>query len=270
MAEEFSPHGNLMSYKIYTRPAARRIYGYTSNKRTKHQKNIQEMLQVLFVNGPGTTWDMAKTHLRKIDSIREQEKIFRRLIVGRYDRDRYSNGAMGIGLVTKEKNLKKNYAIYRLSLYGILYYMDAFDPTQKEMDTMSSKYAHVLPKVFGRWEILKKEIGDYIYNIRILAKGLYLNNINMASADTPLYELMSYIHIKYKRNFEMIKEEDLAEQISYWFYTFLLYRGKKDMLKKVLNQDDSIKDWYMDFFSQSSEYYRQRLSALSQSKNMFD
>lgn len=268
MTEKYSPQGNLMAYKIYTRPTARRIYGYASKRRTKHQKNIQNMLQILFVNGQGTTWDMARTCRSKTDHVREQEKIFRRLIKGRYDRGRYSNGAMEMGLVAVGKGPKKQYATYRLSLYGILYYMDAFDPTQKETDAMASKYAHVLPKVFGRWGVLKEMLGEDVYNIRILAKGLYLNNINMARADVPLYELMSYIHIKYRRNFEAMSEEDLAEQISYWFYTFLLYEGRGDRLKKALAQDTGIRDWYADFFIQASRYYEQRLLALRHSKGM--
>lgn len=269
MSEKYKPHGNLMSYKVYIRPTARRMYGYATGTHTQHQKNIQGMLKIMFLNGSGTTWDMARTRLRSIDDVREQEKIFRRLIIGRYDRGRYSSGVMDIGLVTGEKTKKSPYQSYRLTLHGILYYIDAFDPSQKEMDMMAAKYAPVLPRVFGRWPQLKESLGTDTYNIKILAKGLYLNNINMANANTPLYELMSYIHIKYRRSFEIIKEKDLAEQISYWFYTFLLYGNKKDRLKKILSQDESTNKWYTEFFRQTVDYYEQRLLALSRSKHMF-
>lgn len=222
------------------------------------------------MNGAGTTWDMAKTRRRKVDNIREQEKIFRRLLIGRYDRGQYSKGVVDVGLVNKQKSERKPYSIYRLSLHGILYYIDAFDPTQKQIDSMASKYAMIIPKVFGRWAQIKKILGSDIYNIRILAKGLYLNNIHLANENNPLYELMSYIHIKYRRSFEIIREEDLAEQISYWFYTFPLYENKDDKLKELLAQDDSIREWYVQFFHQATDYYKKRISALNRSQHIFE
>lgn len=270
MFSMYNFHGNLMSYKIYLRPMARHLYGYSAMECTKHQKNIQNILHILFVMGSGTTWDMAKTHVIETDNIRKQEKIFRRLLVGRYDRGHYSKGVVDVGLVVKEKLTGKPYSTYRLSIPGILYYIDAFDPSQTKIDSMSSKYATIVPKVFGRWNDIKKVLGPYIYNIKILAKGLYLNNISLANKDNPLYELMSYIHIKYRRNFEVIMEEDLANQISYWFYTFLLYNGKAYKLRELLAQDDSIRKWYVEFFNQTNDYYKNRLSTLSRSQHMFE
>lgn len=265
----YSFHGNLMSYKVYLRPTARHLYGHSTMVCTKHQKNIQNILHILFVNGAGTTWDMAKADLRKIDHIRKQEKMFRRLLVGRYDRGRRSKGVVDMGLVVKEKSMGKPYSMYRLSIHGILYYIDAFDPSHKEIDSMASKYVAIIPKVFGRWAQIKKILGPDAYNIKILAKGLYLNNITLANRDNPLYELMSYIHIKYRRNFEIIKEENLADQTSYWFYTFLLYGGKVDKLKKLMAQDDFIREWYIKFFHQATDYYEKRLLTLNGSRHIF-
>ena len=73
-------YGNLMSYKFYIRPEARRLYGNTRATKSKHQQNVHELLHILFVNGAGTTWDMARTMLRKVSTIREQEKTYRRLL----------------------------------------------------------------------------------------------------------------------------------------------------------------------------------------------
>ena len=269
MIDEYKPQGNLMSYKTYVHPTAKRVYGHLANSDTAHKSNVQNMLRILFLEGAGTTWEMAKTRHRKIDAIREQEKVFRRLIVGRYDRGKRSNGIFDIGLIIKEKIKTKPYQKYRLSLHGILYYIDAFEPDQNEIDTMASKYAAVLPRVFGRWKSLKRIMRNDVYNIRLLAKGLYLNNISMASAENPLYELMSYIHIKYRRNYEIMREEDFAEQISYWFYTFPLYQGGTDRLKRIISKDEQTNQWYTEFFRQATEYYERRLDALNNSRHVF-
>lgn len=266
----YNSHGNLMSYKVYLRPTARSLYGHSAMECTTHQKNIQDALHILFVNGVGTTWDMAKTRRRKTDNIRVQEKIFRRLLIGRYDRGRRSKGVVDMGLVLREKHSGKPYSVYRLSIHGILYYIDAFEPTRREIDSMASKYSAIIPKVFGRWAQIKKVIGPDIYNIKILARGLYLNNTNMANKNNPLYELMSYIHIKYRRNFEIIREENLADQISYWFYTFLLYENKVNKLRELMAQDDSIREWYTSFFHQATDYYKKRIATLNRSRHIFE
>ncbi len=254
-------YGNLMSYKVYVRPAAHSMYGYTIQRKSKHQQNALDLLQTLFVNGSCTTWEMAKNKSHKITIIRNQEKIFRRLLVGRTDRARYSGGILDSGLVVKEKHTKP-YSRYRLSLYGILYCLDTTYPRKKDIDVMTSKYAFLLPKIFGRWKELKSILGSDVYNLQILAKTIYLNNLKMARTDNPLYELMSFIHIKYRRNFESISEVELAEQISYWFYTFLLYRDKSQKLKNILASDAHLQKWYMDFFNQAKNYYIQRLHTI--------
>lgn len=260
-SQDIQAQGNLLYYKFYIMPAARKLYGYSA--KTKHQQNVQNVLRILFVHDSCTTWDMAKTRLRKVTSIRKQEKIYRRLLIGRTDRNRYSGGILDVGLVVKEKNTKP-YAKYRLSLHGILYCLDALEPTKKDIDRMATKYAFLLPKIFAKQKILKSVLGADAYSLRILAKGLLLNNIKIARVDNPLYELMSYIHVKYKRNFESISEYDLAEQISYWFYTFLLYQNT-EKLKAVLAQDEQLRGWYMDFFKETKDYYVERLRTIKNS-----
>ena len=255
--------GNLMSYKFYVRPETHRLYGSTGTTKSKHQQNVHDLLRILFVNGNSTTWDMAKTVERKVSAVREQEKSYRRLLVGRIDRNRRSGGILDIGLVIRDKDTGP-YAKYRLSLYGILYCIDVLQPTKRDIDRMAAKYSLLLPRVFGRWEHVKSVLGPDAYNLQVLSKGLYLNNSKMAHADNPLYELMSYIHIKYRRSIESISEHDLAEQTSYWFYTYLLYRNPKK-LKKMLNSDGETSGWYVDFFKQAKDYYTQRLRTMQNS-----
>lgn len=227
------------------------------------------MLRILFGHGSLTTWAMAKVDMSNVENIRRQEKIFRRLMVGRVDREIHSGGLVNSGLVIAEKDPTKPYMRYRLSLHGILYGIDALAPSQKSTDRMAAKYAHILPRVFGKWEMLKRTLGEDVYSLRILASGMSLNNIYLANMDNPVYELMLYLHIKYRGSFEIMYEHDLAEQVSYWFYTFLMYKSI-DKLKAILADDGEIRDWYTEFIRQAKLYYGDRLLAMQNVRRALD
>jgi hypothetical protein len=109
-----------------------------------------------------------------------------------------------------------------------------------------------------------------------LANGLLADNPQIqVSPGIPFYELMSYVHIKYQRNFENISEEKLAEQISYWFFVNLLYQpiqknnttniGIKS-LEPIFDADIELKKWFLVFFKESTKYFHARYSVLKNSK----
>ena len=86
---------------------------------------------------------------------------------------------------------------------------------------------------------------------------------------------MSYVHIKYQRNFENISEKKLAEQISYWFYINLLYQPiqKKNLmnvgigsLNHIFEEDKELKKWFRVFFNESKKYYYERYNILKKSE----
>ncbi|KAF6242111.1 hypothetical protein C6988_09920 [Nitrosopumilus sp. b1] len=271
-------YGNLLSYKYYIRPTAHRLYGSSYTSKIKHHENVQKLLQILFINGTCTTWDMAKIRFHNdISTIRTKEKEFRRLLIGRTDRGKHSAGILELGLVVKDgKSYKKTPSDqYRLSLHGILFCLDVLNLSNTDIDKMAIQYSAVLPKIFGKWEYLKSIIGDDVYKLQILSKGLLLDNPNLIQdSKIPLYELMSFIHIKYRRNFESISEDDLANQISYWFYTYLLYTRKQKKTKihpgvqklhRVFERDEEIQKWFLEFFNEAQKYYSQRANALSSS-----
>ncbi len=254
-----------MSYKIHTMPAAHRLYGGNSKRLTKHQRNVRELLYILFTNGQCTTWEMAKIQHSKISVIRANEKGYRRLLIGRSDGGSHNDGMFDLGLVLKSKKItgKKISHLYCLSLHGILYCMDVLNPTNREIDTMASKYSDQLPRVFGRWKDLKSALKSDVYKLRILAKGILLDSQVMQDPSNPLYALMSFIHVKYARNLESIIEQDLAEQISYWFYTFLMYphlhsrktQGRAKRMRRMLEGDEDLHGWYSEFFHNASAHY---------------
>ena len=273
----FQPNnGNLESYKLYTRPTAHKLYGsiYLHNTTSlKHKKNVQQILEILALNGSLTTWEMAKIKLSgDLSRTKTKEKEYRRLLVGRTDRGKSSPGILDMGLITKDGKSYKRYPgdKYRLTLHGILYCLDVLNLTENQIDSMASNYANILPRVFGKWDSLKSILGKDVYKIQILSKGLLLNSLDIAMrVNPPLYELMSYLTVKYKKNFEYIEEDDLANQISLWFYTNLLYNATKTStktlhsnikkLQKVFVADKELHKWYLEFFEESKLYYKKRL-----------
>ncbi|MCV0372316.1 MAG: hypothetical protein K5793_02005 [Nitrosarchaeum sp.] len=277
--------GNLYSYKMYARPTARRLYGefsYRKKEVPKHHENIQRMLHVLAIHGPQTTWGMAKVELSNDTSkIRAREKQYRKFLVGRDDRGRHSAGVLETGLVVIDgKNMLKTPAnIYRLSIYGILYCLDVLDLTNKEIDMMAEQYRNVIPGIFGRWEYLKETIGKDVYRLRLLAKGLFLDNIQTTKiAKMPVYEILTYLSTKYLDNFEHIEESDLAEQISCWYYTQLLIPRdphKKNSLveyhqwyKLITKGDKELKEMYQKFLDEVTEFYESRFKIVKRLKRL--
>ena len=277
--ENASKYGNLYSYKFYLRPTAHRLYGdrFSSIKKIKHHENVQKLLQVLFLNGTCTTWEMAKIkHPNDVSTIRTKEKEYRRLIKGRTDRGKHSSGILELGLVINDgQKFNKGYSdTYRLSLPGILYCLDVLNLSKKEIDQMAAKYAVFVPKIFGKWEFLKSIVDDDVYKIQILARGLLLDNPELSLKQSPLYELMSYLNFKYRKFYEFISEKDLSEQISYWFYTCMLYQNQRkgkntlsgvEKLHAIFKKDKEIASWYNTFFKESELYFKNRTKILKNS-----
>ena len=279
IADQGTHYGNLSSYKFYVLPTAKKLYG-TPKSKIKHHQNVQQLLQVLALFGTSTTWEMTKKRFPNDNSkVREKEKEYRRLLVGRTDRGKHSSGILEFGLIVKDGKVLRHPVSdkYRLSIHGILYCINVLNLTKKEIDIVAEKYADILPKVFGKWEFLKSAIGDGVYKINILSKGLLLDNpLVVKNLNNPLYELMSYIHIKYRRYFESIPEKDLADQVSLWFYTYFLYDSSESVgskkimpgikkLQKVLNSDPDLYEWYMKFVKETDQYYKERVSTIKNS-----
>lgn len=271
--------GNLQAYKFHIRPTAHQLFGdFYQIKKTKHQQNVQHLLRILMLSGTGTTWDMAKVIvLNDISKVRTREKNYRRLLIGRVDRGKSSEGILQLGLVVKDgKSFKRAPADqYRLSLHGILYCLDILKPTNNEINILSSKYSHILPKVFGKWEYLKPIIGKDLYNLKILAKGLLLDDQKSAEFSSfPFHELMLFLTIKYSKNLQSISEHDLADQISFWFYTSLLYNPKQyqdkrkrtlgvKKLMRIFQDDEELAKWYVSFFNETKAFYKEGLQILN-------
>lgn len=274
--------GNLYSYKLYSLPTAKQQFGSYSFRRKhtiKHHANVQRMLEVLALNGPLTTWGMAKITLSDNTSgIRTKEKEYRRLLKGRKDRGKISPGVLDVGLVVRDgkSHMRGEADIYRLSLHGILYCLDVLELTNREIDAMAKHYAATLPWVFGKWDYLKSIIGSDVYRLKTLANGIFLDNIQVTKMSKfPIFELLTYLSIKYQDFFESMDEGDLSEQISCWFYTHLLIPTHvkinipdlTNRWKKVTNQDKEIKKWYFGFVKEATVFYTNRFNNMKKLAN---
>lgn len=264
-------YGNLQYYKYYIRPTSQRLFGDFSNKsKNKHSEIIQNLLELLALNGSKTTWQLAKIRLlNDIDAVRTKEKEYRRLIVGRDDRKKHYPGLLELGLVVKDGlNFERAPSNrYRLSLHGILYAIDVFDFDNTQIDKIAENYSTVIPKIFGKWEFLKKYEPKSYNKLKGLSKGLLLDNVFTDDVTLPLNELMNFLQIKYRRNYDYIQEKELSEQISLWFYTSILIskskkKGHTSNLIILLDKDKELYQWYMKFYKDAKIFYEKRLDSI--------
>lgn len=270
-AGDGAAYGNLASYKHCTRPAAHLMYGGYAGPRTRHQKGMRDILYALFKHGSCTTWEVARIILRTrdISQVRAAEKECRRLFAGRHDAKRRSGGMLDTGLVAREQDGARSR--YRLTIHGMLYCIDAMSPSGAEMDLAAAAHAGVVPLVLGRWDALREALGGDAYTpLRVLAKGILLDGQGAGGA--PLHEAMLFLGAKYHRRYESISEAELAEQLSYWYYTFLLFRepedaqdggGRPRRLRGVMRSDAKLLEWYGGFLAEAASYYEDRRSAMS-------
>ena len=91
-------YGNLQAYKMYIRPTAHKMFGSPFLKQDDlsiHQEVVRNILSIMSKNEPMTTWDMAKIKFSNdLSKLRDREKKYRRLLVGREDRGKHSIGIL--------------------------------------------------------------------------------------------------------------------------------------------------------------------------------
>jgi len=267
---------SMLSYKYYIRPQAHYLYGKSTSK-SKYHQNVQIILRILALEGPMTTWEMAKVrYTTNTDKVRTKEKEYRRLLVGRTDRGIHSKGILDLGLVLVDsKTAKRNPGNkYRLSLYGILYCLDVMNFNEKEIDRIAKNYEVILPLIFGNWDLLKSTIGEHVYNISLLGKGLLFDNPHTIKIENiEFYELISYFNIKSNTLTESFNEEKIGELISLWFFITLLYfpnlkrkiknKDTQKYLRKILKNNKELNEWFSSFIKEAKIFYKQRLKIVN-------
>lgn len=262
--------GNLKSYKTYTLPSARRIYGDHSktSSLTKHQANIQELLGLLAVNGLLSTWEMAKlSKSGDLSHMRTREKEYRRLLMGRVDEGKKASGILDLGLVVKFLPQNNIRAKYRLSIHGLLYAVSVLDLSPKDYDSIAKSYSEILPHIFGKWDLLKSHIKKPEMTLAGIALGYSPENVyTLQNMELPINETSRYLEIKYAPFYETISEPDLADQLSYQYYTSILSEKNTESsiktLQKIFSKDEELKIWYQKFIGDVLSFYEKKFNNL--------
>jgi hypothetical protein len=110
----------------------------------------------------------------------------------------------------------------------------------------------------------------------LLGKGLFLDSHNTTTISKfPVYEILTYLTIKYQDYFEHINENDLADQISCWYYAHLLVPSLLSSKKTTLEQkpryeifahDIELRQWYREFFDEMIDFYQKRFKIVKNLK----
>lgn len=265
-------YGNLQSYKFFTRPASQHFLGIKNKGGKIKRKKIESILWILGMNGASSTWEMAKHEiLNDTSKLRSREKEFRRQIIGRKTTKKSYPGLIDIGLVVKDSITynKGKVSKYRLSLHGILFCIDSLDLSNEEIDKLAEKYSEILPMLFGNWNFLKNQIKDKVYRIKMLSRGTFLEGSQKKDSQNLLFaHLMTYVHLKFYEKYDGILEEELSMQISYWFYTSLLYfeNKKEPPLKKIFSNNKELKKWYTEFIKEVKIYFKEVTNSINEFK----
>lgn len=268
---------SLLSYKYFIRPTAKVLYGNPSSiNKTKHQENIQKLLWILAMNGPLTTWDMAKIQFpNELDIVRTKEKEFRRLLVGRTDRGKFSDGILDLKLVVVDSlsNKRNPGKKYRLSIYGVLFCLDILNLSHSEVDILAKNYGFLLPKVFGKWDFLKSKIAFNVYNITMLGKGMLFDNPQTIKIlNKEFASLISYFNVKSSNT--SLTEEKISDLVSLWFFTTILYfpnlltettnrKTPSKILNTIFKKDKELGLWFSKFVDESKEYYHKNYQIIN-------
>lgn len=276
MSKDHSIFGNLKAYRNQVYPTAIELAGSRSFRKSllpKHKQNVQEMLELLAINGKMTTWDLAKiSHVLNVHSIRARDKIFRRLLVGRIDRGNIRPGVLDVGLVIKDGFNENNSHLYRLSLHGLLYCFSIFDFTHKEIEKVVNAYSDYLPMIFNNWYVINKYFENSINVLQSIGTHYtFENDYTTKLSSLPFDEINRYIHTKYVNSYESILESDFANQISFWFFTNLpishiMSRNNIDVSisnwKYLFDEVPELKLWYFSFLTEIKNHSLKRIENL--------
>jgi len=103
-----------------------------------------------------------------------------------------------------------------------------------------------------------------------ISRGIFARMDSMRNVFLPYHEINDYLMMKYDQN--SISEDEFAEFIALWFYTFQLYMFSKNSTESALPKwrnlisgNSDLKSWYGKFINESSNFYKRRYSMVAES-----
>ena len=221
----------------------------------KHQNNIRKILRFLSLHGVSPASEIVEQCFQKAN-FRQQTTTVQRIMKGRTDRRKYSKGLIKEKLVNKFKINNKNH--YELTLYGILYSIRINTFSKNEFLKLAENNIDILPKIFGKAELLKK----YGFDLTGLNEISKLDSLRLFSPNSAIFwfsDLTKYLLSKHSTI--VTTREGFANFISLWFYTNLLNYNKskpKQSIKifhKLIKSDNDLSLWYSGFLIEAAHHY---------------
>ena len=231
----------------------------------KHKRNVVAILKFLALNGKTTAWNIT-IHSMPKTSIQNADRIVRRILSGRTDREKYSPGLIEDRVVTEEPSNKKEF-YFELTFFGLLYSIKLCNFTSKELYQVAKNYEDFLPYVFGKHEYLKKNKVSLI-PLKIFAEGKMSKLERSMQVNVHYQELFNYLNSQFPRS--AISEREFRNYASYWFYSYLLWDfrvNKKMTIKKwhkIISNDYKIGLWYSAMITGALQFYSDRFQTTKQ------
>jgi len=256
-------NGLLSSYKQYSSLVDQRI-----KKDSRHTANVNRVLKFLAMNGDATTWELRNCFPNYNDH--QGESMARRIINGREDRNRLSEGLKGLSLVEiAQKNRKTGTKKYKLTIHGLLYSICECNYTTKDWFNITKNDEDLIPWIFKKSDYLNlKKISLKL--LGSISRGDLARMDHMRNVALPYHELNDFLMLK--SSFRKLSDIELAEFVSLWFYTFQLYifwnenhKTAFPRWRSLMDDDFELKKWYLRFVKESIIFQEKRYSLMIRS-----
>lgn len=235
-------------------------------------KNFLTIMKVLSEKGKCTVSDIVENDgysERKKDK-RNRNKIYSKIIEGlpeeNIDGLRKKTIVQIAGTVMTSKPTKQ----YELSHFGVFYAIHLFAKGEKKrnfLDIIASNYKHLLPLIFGKWEIIKKEFGENLEILiefademdpllRVIRLDNPLLNVSQLS-DKPIF--ITPVSGIPQPKMVLAKPSYFTEEITLWFLTVQLDLLGFNKWKRGIMKDEEIHSWYYHYITKLLERERENL-----------
>ena len=234
-------------------------------RHTKHADNVRKVLLFLALHEPATTWDLRKACFTEYADDKQGESVARRLLVGRTDREKKTDGLVDLGVVSPTKqNDQRASTHYDLTLYGMLYAIAICDFTDQELYKAAKRHHCMIPYIFDKADYLEsKHVSLQLLKV-ITSKEIVKFNDTMTAV--PYHHLVNYLIISYPAPKMFV--DKFVHFIAYWFYTYLMLKlsDKNHVIskkwKRIVKDDSDIWDLYGSFLDEALSYYEKQNKSL--------
>lgn len=123
---------------------------------------------------------------------------------------------------------------YSLTLFGAFYAISLFSGSLNTLDKVAASHSHLLPLVFGKWDMIKKNTG--------FERGVLRRLANIRPSDNSTHDpLLNRRALSTGRNKVM---GSYADELSLYFFSKLSSVFHPKVFSHFIKMDDDIFKWY--------------------------